>query len=85
MRISLASITVLVLGIILIYQNHTVKAQDTRSRPRFERIYSERTEGVVDKMTVYYDKETGNEIICAYMSGFHEGSISCFQTGRSWK
>ena len=80
----------LVLGALVIaftLGQHTVRASDVT--PRFEHIYSEEVnDGRIDNnLSVYHDKASGAEFICAYDIYQHLAvpqPQSCFLTGRKW-
>lgn len=68
----------------------TVALAGDQPRPRFEKLYEEEISGkVVQQMTVFHDKESGVEFICAESiraTGYaYAPTVSCWNTGRIWK
>lgn len=64
-----------------------------KEKYRFEELQWQTTDSFVNTFTVWHDKESGIEFICAkswnVVNGWNQPvsspSISCFPTGRSWK
>lgn len=71
----------IIVGFILVLAGYTIHAQ---SRPRFEKILSERTSDIPN-FQVWHDRESGQEFTCVYSGVYLGYDVSCFPTGRNWK
>lgn len=78
--IALASLAVLFWGI------RATQAQVALipPRPRLEKILGEKQESGA-WLTIWHDKETGQEVACMTSHVYNGDAISCWLTGRSWK
>lgn len=77
---SIATLTV-------VLSTRSVKAADRHPYPRFEHIYTESGDAHILRWEVFHDRETGQEIVCAFPTttlGSAE-KTSCWLTGRNWK